>query len=29
MCREVWILQGIEFISGTVFIELKVTAYYH
>jgi len=27
MCREVWILQGNEFISDTVSIESKVTAY--
>jgi hypothetical protein len=29
MCREVWILQGNEFICGTVSIELMVTAYDH
>jgi hypothetical protein len=28
MCREVWVSQGNDFISGTVFIGLKVTTYY-
>jgi hypothetical protein len=28
MCREVWVSQGNDFMSGTVFIGLKVTAYY-